>query len=81
MVEKDRRNYSFTSLGKEIIKAEDKISDERFNEKQFELISDFVKENPFFSQITFSVMSVVDTIFILSKAEYPVKYDRFQDFC
>lgn len=80
LVEKDRRNYSFTSLGKEIIKAEDKISDERFNEKQFELISDFVKENPFFSQITFSVMSVVDTIFILSKAEYPVKYDRFQDF-
>jgi hypothetical protein len=80
LVEKNRRNYSLTTLGKEIIKAEDKIFDERFNVKQFELISDFVKENPFFSQITFSVMSVVDTVFILSKAEYPVKYDTFQDF-
>lgn len=80
LVKKDKRDYALTSLGKSIIKAEDKISDERFNVKQFELISDFIKENPFFSQITFSIMSVVDTVFILSKAEYPVKYDTFQDF-
>jgi len=80
LAEKDKGNYKLTTLGKSIIKAEDKISDERFNVEQFELISDFVKENPFFSQITFSIMSVVDTVFILSKAEYPVKYDTFQDF-
>lgn len=80
LVEKDKGNHTLTSFGKSLIKAEDKISDEKFNVKQFELISDFVKENPFFSQITFSIMSVVDTVFILSKAEYPVKYDTFQDF-
>lgn len=80
LVEKNKKNYTLTNLGKRIIEEEDKISNERFNEKQFELISDFVKENPFFSQINFSIMSVVDTIFILSKAEYPVKYDTFQDF-
>lgn len=80
LVEKDTRDYTVTTFGKNVIQAEDKISDERFNEKQFELISEFVKENPFFSQITFSIMSVLDTVFILSKAEYPVKYDIFQDF-
>jgi hypothetical protein len=80
LVEKNEGNCTLTALGKSIVKAEDKISDERFNVRQFELISNFVKENPFFSQITFSIMSVVDTIFILSKAEYPVKYDTFQDF-
>lgn len=80
LVEKNKRDYTITSLGKNVLKAEDKLSDERFNVKQFELISDFVKENPFFSQITYSIMSVVDTVFILSKAEYPVKYDTFQDF-
>ena len=80
LIEKDKRNYSLSTLGENVIKAEDRISDERFNEKQFELISGFVKENPFFSQITFSVMSVVDTIFILSKAEYPVPYKDFQVF-
>ncbi|MCX8472677.1 MAG: hypothetical protein ORN85_03415 [Sediminibacterium sp.] len=25
-------------------------------------------------------MSVVDTVFILSKTEYPIKYENFQDF-
>lgn len=80
LVEKNKRDYLLTSFGKRVLEAEDDISNERFNEKQFELISEFVKENPFFSQITFSIMSVVDIVFILSKAEYPVKYDTFQDF-
>ena len=80
LVEKDKRDYTLTSLGKEIVGEEDQISDKKFNVRQFELISDFIKENPFFSQITFSIMSVVDTVFILSKAEYPIKYEVFQDF-
>ena len=80
LVEKNKRIYTFTELGKKIINSENKIAEERFNETQFEILSNFVKENPFFSQITFSIMSVVDTIFILSKAEYPVKYKIFQDF-
>jgi len=80
LVEKNKKNYTITELGKKIISADSKIAEERFNEIQFEILSEFVKDNPFFSQITFSIMSVVDTIFILSKAEYPVKYDTFQDF-
>jgi hypothetical protein len=73
-------NYFLTNLGKRLLKLNDNISQETFNEKQFDCISNFVQENPFFSQITFSIMSVVDVIFILSKAEYPVKYKEFQDF-
>jgi hypothetical protein len=80
LVEKSRGIFSFTKRGKEIIKLNDNISEEIFNVEQIGLISDFVKENPFYSQITFSIMSVVDTVFILSKAEYPVRYEIFQDF-
>ncbi len=80
LVKKSGKNYTFTELGEKIINSESEIAEERFNETQFEILSDFVKDNPFFSQITFSVLSVVDTIFILSKAEYPVKYKTFQDF-
>jgi len=80
MLEKNKNEYSLTRLGKKLLAADDYTSEERFNVEQFDLISEFVKDNPFFSQITFSIMSVVDTVFILSKAEYPVKYDDFQDF-
>lgn len=80
LLEKNKSGYSLTKLGKEVLSKDDFTSEERFNVEQFELISEFVKDNPFYSQITFSIMSVVDTVFILSKAEYPVKYDTFQDF-
>ena len=80
LLEKNKDEYSLTKLGKEVIALDSLISEERFSVEQFDLISDFVKDNPFFSQITFSIMSVIDTVFILSKAEYPVKYKNFQDF-
>lgn len=80
LLEKNKDNYSLTKLGKEVVALDNFTSDERFSVEQFDLISDFIKDNPFFSQITFSIMSVVDTVFILSKAEYPVKYEFFQDF-
>lgn len=69
-----------TKFGKKVLAIDDFTSEEKFGVNQFELISDFVKDNPFYSQITFSIMSVVDTVFILSKAQYPVKYEIFQDF-
>lgn len=80
LLEKNKNVYSLTKLGKEVLAADDFTSEERFNVEQFDLISESVIDNPFYSQITFSIMSVVDTVFILSKAEYPVKYDTFQDF-
>src|SRR3989344_9491299 len=54
LVEKNKKNYTITELGKKIISADSKIAEERFNEIQFEILSEFVKDNPFFSQITFS---------------------------
>ena len=80
LLEKSKSGYSLTKLGKEVLSKDDFASEERFNVDQFELISEFVKDNPFYSQITFSIMSVVDTVFILSKAEYPIRYEIFQDF-
>ncbi len=80
IIEKGAQKFEFTRIGDRILEADKKNIDEGFCAEQFEIISDFVMENPFFSQITFSIMSVVDTVFILSKAEYPVPYKVFQDF-
>lgn len=77
---RNKLNYEITEFGGKILKLNNNISNETFNYEQFKLIANFVKENPFYSQITFSIMSVVDTIFILSKAEYPVRYESFEDF-
>lgn len=80
LLEKSKNKYSLSKFGEEVLAKDDFTSEERFNVEQFEMMSDFVKDNPFFSQITFSIMSVVDTVFILSKAEYPIRYEIFQDF-
>jgi hypothetical protein len=80
LLEKNKNGFLLTKLGKEVLAKDDFTSEERFNVEQFSLISEFVKDNPFYSQITFSIMSVVDTVFILSKAEYPIRYENFQDF-
>jgi hypothetical protein len=80
LLDKNKSEYSLTVLGKELLAKDDFTSEERFNVEQFDLMSEFVKDNPFYSQITFSIMSVVDTVFILSKAEYPIRYEIFQDF-
>lgn len=80
LVEKNGKNVYLTKLGREVVKADDETIEDRFTDLQVAVISEFVKENPFSSQITFSILSVVETVFILSKAEYPVKYDNFQDF-
>ncbi len=80
LLEKNKNGYSLTKFGKEVLAKDNFASEERFSVEQFNMISEFVKDDPFYSQITFSIMSVVDTVFILSKAEYPIKYENFQDF-
>lgn len=76
----NKNYYALTEFGENLIKLSDNLDDDMFNEQQYNLISDFVIANPFSSQIAFAIMSVVDIIFVLSKAEYPVKYEMFQDF-
>ena len=47
LLEKSKSGYSLTKLGKEVLIKDDFTSEERFNVIQFELISEFVKDNPF----------------------------------
>lgn len=80
LMEKQNKSYYLTVLGKKFVALDDKNTQDRFSIKQIDLLATFIKENPFSSQITFSILSVIETVFILSKAEYPVKYSNFQDF-
>lgn len=53
---------------------------DRLNERQIELLSSFVKENPFYSSITYTIFSIVESVFVLAKNMYPVPEDALQDY-
>lgn len=71
LVNKFRKEFFLTELGLQFVKAYENISD-RLSQKQIEILSDFIKWNPFYSNITYTVFSLIETIFTLSKNNYPV---------
>ncbi len=79
LVNKFRNGYYLTEIG---IKFVENISntDEHLSENQIRIIASFIKENPFFSTITYTIFSVIETVFVLSKNIYPVPRDLVKDF-
>ena len=75
LVGKLKENFYLTEFGVEFVGLNNKI-DDRLNEAQSELIFNFLKENPFHSSITYSIVSVVESVFILSKNSYPCRYKK-----
>jgi hypothetical protein len=79
LVNKFRNGYYLTEIG---IKFVENISntDEHLSENQIRIIASFIKENPFFSTITYTIFSVIETVFVLSKNIYPVPRDLVKDY-
>jgi hypothetical protein len=50
------------------------------NENQKAIIQSFVKESPFYSSITYSIFSIIETVFVLSKNSYPVPKNQVKDY-
>lgn len=77
---KFRQEFFLADLGNALLESDDGRADDRFNERQTELLSSFVKDNPFHSSITYTILSMVESVFVLAKHLYPVPKNTVQDF-
>jgi ribosomal protein L25 (general stress protein Ctc) len=80
LLSKFKRSYFLTELGNQFVNFDDKIVDDRLNESQINLLSEFINSNPFYSQITFTIFSLIESVFILSKTAYPVHKEPLKDY-
>jgi hypothetical protein len=80
LVSKYRAEYYLTELGESFNRFGDPNLPDRLTDEQSNILSDFVKESPFFSQITYTILSFLETIFILAKSSYPVDKDNAQNY-
>lgn len=76
---KFQNGFYVTELGEKLNNSNENI-DDRFNEKQKEIIQSFVKENPFYSSITYTIFSIIESVFVLSKNSYPVPKNTVKDY-
>ncbi len=76
---KFNKGYYLTELGEKFNTANN-IFDDQLNDEQKTLIQSFVKENPFYSSITYSIFSILESVFVLSKNTYPVPRYILKDY-
>jgi hypothetical protein len=81
LVSKSGHEYYLTDAGDSFLEAdaEDCLPD-RLSDSQVRLLAPFVRENPFFSSITYSILSLVEAVFVLSKSAYPVPQDLLREY-
>ncbi len=80
LVNKFKQTFFLTDLGNQFVELGEKIVDDRLNQEQIELLSNFIKETPFFSSITYTIFALIETVFVLSKNSYPVSKDAVKDY-
>lgn len=79
LIQKMANDFQLTDLGEKYVDLrEDRI--ERLNDRQVELLKDFIVKNPFYSPTVYGIYVVVETIFLLSKNYYPVSLDKAHNF-
>jgi len=80
LVSKFRDSYYLTEFGNLFNNSGDNFVDDRLSQKQIDLLSDFIKENPFYSSVTYTIYALIESVFILSKNSYPVDKESVKDY-
>jgi len=80
LVSKFKYNFFLTDLGNSFVELGEKVVDDRLNQHQIDLLSNFINESPFHSSITYTIYSLIESVFILSKTSYPVPKDSLKDY-
>ena len=80
LVSKFKSNYFLTDLGNSFVELGEKVVDDRLSQQQIDLLSSFINENPFHSSITYTIYSLIESVFVLSKTSYPVPKDSLIDY-
>ncbi len=80
LVSRLRHEYYLTDFADEFLQQGNAAIDDEFSSEQIEILSDFVRNNPYFSPITYTILSMLETVFVLAKNEYPVPHDPVRDY-
>ncbi len=80
LVSKFKNSYFLTDIGKSFVELGQNIVDDRLSQAQVELLSDSINENPFYSPITYTIYSIIESVFVLAKASYPVPKESLKDY-
>jgi hypothetical protein len=80
LASKYKGEYFLTELGESFVQYGNPNIADRLTDEQSNILSAFVKESPFYSQITYTILSFLETIFVLAKSSYPVTKDNAQHF-
>lgn len=80
LISKNKKNIYLTDFGNSFVELSNEILDERLNESQIDLLSNFIKENPFYSSITYTIISIIESVFVLSKSIYPIPFENLKDY-
>lgn len=77
---KFRREFFLSDLGTAFVEAADDQAGDRLSERQRDLLAGFMLENPFFSSVTYTVFSMIESIFTMARNSYPVPVAVVQDY-
>jgi hypothetical protein len=77
---KFKQQYFLTDFGDALLEAGEDAADDRFTDRQIELLRNRVGENPFYSSVTYTILSLIESVFVLAKNMYPVPKDPVQDY-
>jgi hypothetical protein len=77
---KSRRQHFLTDFGNTFLEAGDDAGDDRFSDRQIGLLRNRVAESPFYSSVTYTILSLLESVFVLAKNVYPVPKDVLQDY-
>ncbi|MGA7195165.1 MAG: hypothetical protein WBW94_16220 [Anaerolineales bacterium] len=80
LMQKAKEHFFLTELGNSFTELTSELNDNNLTEKQVDLLSKFMVESPFYSSFTYTILSFIETVFILSKSSYPVKFNDARDF-
>jgi hypothetical protein len=73
LIEREGRNLKLTPYGEQYVGAKDPlIATNALSRGQASILRKFVLANPFFSGVTFGILTMASTIFELSRNSYPV---------
>jgi hypothetical protein len=80
LLTKIKKNFFLSDLGNQIVDVSDVSIGDNLNSAQIKLLTEFVKQNPFYSSTTYTLFTLIEAVFVLSKSVYPVPEITLQDY-
>lgn len=79
LANKHKNEFFLTELGVSFTKSNPKI-DDFLTTEQVDVLYSHLKDNPLSSSIAYTIFSIVEAVFILSKSTYPIPFETLKNY-